>query len=259
MLREALDLGSARVVAFTGGGGKTATMFRLAHELAAERVLVTTTTRIWVPGPEEAELVLASDLEAALAAVAQPEWRYGIRALGTAVSPDGKLRGVPPEWIAILAEAADRVLVEADGAAGKPATAPRPYEPVIPPGTELLVPVAGVEAVGAPIDAAHVHRPAEMAELLHVAPGAALTAERLARVMLDRYGNVKGAPALARLVPLVNKVDTPEAEGRARAVARELLRLGASRVVLARLAAERPVVAVVERAVQPVGGAADGD
>ncbi|MBX5493508.1 MAG: putative selenium-dependent hydroxylase accessory protein YqeC, partial [Chloroflexi bacterium] len=45
-LRAALDLGAARVVAFTGGGGKTSALFRLAGELTPARVLVTTTTRI---------------------------------------------------------------------------------------------------------------------------------------------------------------------------------------------------------------------
>src|SRR5579884_3209168 len=171
-LSEALGVRDRRVVAFTGGGGKTTAMFRLARELAAERVLVTTTTKIWVPRPDEAALVLADDPDGACERL-RAGWARGVRALGTAVTPEGKLQGVPPEWVAGLRRAADRVLVEADGAAGKPLTAPRVHEPVIPPSAALVVPVAGVDAVGAALDDEHAHRVAEIAALTGCAPGGA--------------------------------------------------------------------------------------
>src|SRR4051794_28102819 len=127
-LSRALGLERSRVVALTGGGGKTSALYRLAHEQGARRVLVTTTTRIWAPRPEQAPLTLASHLAAARAALAPSTWGGGVRALGVEVTADGKLRGVPPDWVAALAELVDLVLVEADGAAGLPLTAPRGYE-----------------------------------------------------------------------------------------------------------------------------------
>src|SRR5512142_2474866 len=47
-IRQALNVQRGDVVAFTGAGGKTSTLFRLGRELAAEgwRVIATTTTRI---------------------------------------------------------------------------------------------------------------------------------------------------------------------------------------------------------------------
>src|SRR4051812_36583588 len=47
-IREALNVQRGDIVAFTGAGGKSTTMFRLGRELAAEgwRVIATTTTRI---------------------------------------------------------------------------------------------------------------------------------------------------------------------------------------------------------------------
>jgi len=121
-------------------------MFCLAREHAAGRVLVTTTTKIWMPRAGEATVVLADDLDAAIRAL-DDKWHYGIRAVGTAVTADGKLQGVPPAWVAALREHSDWVFVEADGAAGKPLTVPRDYEPVIPESTELLVPVCGLDAL----------------------------------------------------------------------------------------------------------------
>src|SRR5688572_13667091 len=91
-LRAALALGEARIVAFTGGGGKTSALFRLAQELADYRVLVTTTTRIWVPDPEQGLLVVEPDLDAAGRALPQP-WMSGVCILGTAITPEGKLQG----------------------------------------------------------------------------------------------------------------------------------------------------------------------
>ncbi len=244
-LGEALGLRDRRVVAFTGGGGKTSAMFRLARELAAEHVLVTTTTRIWAPRPDQAALVLAEDLATARQRLAAG-WGRGIRALGTAITPEGKLAGIPPAWVADLARLADRVLVEADGAAGQPLTAPRAHEPVIPPSAALVVPVAGLDALGAPLDAAHAHRAPEIAALTGLSLGAPLTAEAIARVLLDPRGNVRGAPAAAEIVPLVNKVDSADQERAARRLAAALLAHGARRVVLARLAGEPLIVAVVE-------------
>ena len=255
-LRAALDLGAARVVAFTGGGGKTSALFRLAGELTPARVLVTTTTRIWAPTSPDPPLVLASSCPEALAQLAPARWPDGVRVLGTAVSPEGKLLGIPPEWVAALRTVADYVLVEADGAAGKPLTAPRSYEPVIPPAAELVVPVVGADAIGAPLDAPHVHRVAELSALLGVPAGTFLSPRLVARVLLAPEGNTRGAPPYARIVPLVNKVDGPERLAPARAVAEALLTDGAERVVLAALAREPAVVECWsrEQALRPAAG-----
>jgi probable selenium-dependent hydroxylase accessory protein YqeC len=252
-LSRALGLARARVVALTGGGGKTSALYRLAREQAVRRVLVTTTTRIWAPRPEQAPLSLVPDLPAARAALEPAGWAGGIRALGVEVTADGKLRGVPPEWMAALAELADVVLVEADGAAGLPLTAPRAFEPVIPPCADLVVPVAGADAIGAPLDARHVHGAPEMAVLLEVPAGTTLTPALVARVLLDPRGNVKGAPPDARIVPLINKVDTPEREAAARALAAELFARGAEQVLLARLAHEQPLVATLQPTLERAG------
>jgi probable selenium-dependent hydroxylase accessory protein YqeC len=252
VLATALALGSARVVAFTGGGGKTSAMYRLARECSG-RVVVTTTTRIWLPRQDQAELRLANTLDDALGLVRDPTWAAGVRAIGTSTTSEGKLQGIPPEWVDALAGAIDVVLVEADGAAGKPLTAPRTYEPVIPSSAELVVPVAGADAIGAPLTTEHVHRAAEMADLLGVGPGTQLSPSLIARVLLDPGGNVKGAPARARIVPLINKVDDAASLAAGRALAQELLRAGAERVVLARLASDPPFVEALDPAIQRAG------
>lgn len=252
VLATALALGSACVVAFTGGGGKTSAMYRLARECGG-RVVVTTTTRIWLPGAGQAELRLATTLDEALSYVREPTWAARVRAIGTSTTAEGKLQGIPPDWVDALAGAADVLLVEADGAAGKPLTAPRAYEPVIPSSADLVVPVVGADAIGAPLTPEHVHRAGEMADLLGVEPGTRLSPSLIARVVLDPSGNVKGAPARARIVPLINKVDDAAGLAAGRELAQELVRAGAERVVLARLASDPPFVEALDPAIQRAG------
>jgi probable selenium-dependent hydroxylase accessory protein YqeC len=124
---------------------------------------------------------------------------------------------------------------------------------VIPASAEIVIPVAGADAIGAPLTPEHVHRAAEMADLLGVEPGTRLSPSLIARVLLDPGGNVRGAPSRARIVPLINKVDDPVSLAAGRALAQELLRAGAERVVLARLASDPPFVEALDPAIQRAG------
>lgn len=60
------------------------------------------------------------------------------------------MKGIHPSWIPALAQSWDFVLVEADGSRRLPVKAPAVYEPVIPPGTDLVVGVIGLDALAVP-------------------------------------------------------------------------------------------------------------
>lgn len=246
------------VVSLVGAGGKTSAMYRLARELAdaGYRGVVTTTTKVWVPTPEQVpELVVAerwpqavADLEAALA-------RKPLVALGASRGPEGKLYGIDPDWVGALRPGlgVDFVLVEADGAAGRPLKGPAGHEPVIPPSTTLLVPVVGASALGQPLGSETAHRPEIVARLTGLSLGEAITPQAVARLLLHPEGNTKGAPASARVVPLINQVDTPQARALAQDVAALVLQQGLGRVVLSRLAVEPPEFEVVAALVGNAG------
>ena len=59
-----------------------------------------------------------------------------------------KLTGVGAGEVAALGEEYDLVLVEADGAKGRPLKYPAAHEPVIPPCSGRTVVVAGLDALG---------------------------------------------------------------------------------------------------------------
>lgn len=179
------------VTALTGGGGKTAAMYRLARELRREgTVICTTTTRILPPD----HLPVAdggAELAAALA-------RLGCVCAG-APAEEGKL-GAPGLPVAALAALADYVLVEADGSAGRPMKAHAPHEPVIPAEANQTVLVIGASGFGQPIFQA-AHRPERYAALAGVSLDAEVTPE-IAAAVIDAEGFADRV--------LVNQVETAE-------------------------------------------------
>ena len=129
-----------------------------------------------------------------------------------ATTDEGKALGVSPDLVArlIALDEVDAVLVEADGSRMRPFKAPAEHEPVIPAATTLLVPVVGVDAVGAPLDDQHVHRAERAAALLSVPPGTILTPMHIAAVITHAGGGLQFKPPGARSVVLVNKVESAE-------------------------------------------------
>lgn len=228
-LTSAFRLGPKEVIALVGAGGKTTLMFRLADELAAagRRVVTTMTTKLFAAQMTRAPLALTGQDEAALLAQlpeALSRCGHVLVADGTVVEQD-KVQGVSPEFVDRLAghEAVDAVIVEADGSRRRPFKAPAAHEPAIPAAATLVVPVVGLDGVGRPLTAEHVHRPELVAELAGVPPGAAVTPELIATILAHPLGGAKAAPAGARLVPFLNKAEDEASLAAARRIARLLL------------------------------------
>jgi molybdenum cofactor cytidylyltransferase len=228
-LYQSFQVRSKDIIAFVGGGGKTTALFRLADEIAAfgQRVVTTTTTRLAVaqlkarsPAPlrYEGSRDFIDRVHAALAA------RLPVMIVGENVEED-KVAGVPPAFVDQLAamDAVDVVLYEADGARRLPFKAPAAHEPVLAGSTTLLVAVVGITAIGAPLDAAHVHRAEIVARLAGAKIGDLVTPMIAARVIANREGGLKGKPHTARVIALVNQVEADGELETARDLARLLL------------------------------------
>jgi len=240
------------IVAVVGGGGKTSLLFALAAALPG-RTILTTTTRIFAAQMRHAPAVVYADdltrLDEVLA-------EHG-RCLVVGQVAGDKALGVDRELPARLLAHADHVLVEADGSRMRPIKAPAEHEPVIPEGTTLLIPVAGIDALAGPLDAV-AHRPEKIREITNyelritneekLLADEQLTPEGLAWVLTHPRGGLKDVPEVARVIPFINKVET-EAEMAAarRAAAAMLRRPRVSRVVLGALRAAEPVREVGRR------------
>lgn len=201
------------VVAFVGAGGKTAHLLQFARELAAagRPVLVTTTTHLADPREEEstfARILFRPDFEhpPTAGSAPPPEPLGGVTLLVSRPADEpGKLKGIHASRIARLRTAWDLVLVEADGSKRLPVKAPAPWEPVVPQGTDLVVGVIGLDALGEPMDARTVHRPELFASVTGCAPGDAIGWDHLVALARHPDGLFKGT-GCPRVV-LLNKVD----------------------------------------------------
>lgn len=208
-LSKALRVARGDVVSFVGGGGKTSSMFRLASELSAAglRVLTTTTTHISETQARMAPTLIGIE-ELDLLQSRLDQFRHCL----LVGQPDGKGRvlGPPPEWIGSLHDRAeiDVVLVEADGSRSRPFKAPGGHEPVVPDATTILVPIAGLNALGTTLDEDHVHRSEIISSIAGQPIGSPITAATIAAVLPHPAGGAKQLPSGARLVPLLNKADS---------------------------------------------------
>jgi molybdenum cofactor cytidylyltransferase len=220
--QEALGLeGSSGLVSIVGGGGKSSLMFALAGALPG-RVVMTTTTRIFASQMELADEVLT---------LADQDWEARLDATSSNVLVVGRVDGdravgvspeLPAKWLALAS--VDWVVVEADGSRMLPVKAPADHEPVVPPETDLLVAVAGIDALERPI-AQVAHRPARVAAIAGLTPEDPLTPEALARVLAAPEGGLKNIPAGSRAALLLNKVETSAQREAARRVAQSALEL----------------------------------
>ncbi len=253
-LRLTLDPARPDVVATVGGGGKSTTAFRLAAEVAAtgRRAVVAPSTRIaafqtaWAPAFLEIDGTELpwQELELLLAA-------HGYCLLGGPIAGDRRLGLEAAQIDELAARAAGlgiaAITVEADGSKMRPVKAPAAHEPVLPASTTLLAPVIGLDAAGLSIEARTVHRPELVRAVLGLDADTAinLTPAMLARLLRDPAGGAKGLLPSMRLMPLLNKADTPLRLAYGRLTAALLAKAG--RASLLTTVGAGNVVPVVER------------
>ena len=252
-LSLALNPGAPDVVAVVGGGGKSNAVFRLAkdaHAASGCRAIITHTARIaafqhaWAPAVVETD----GDAELPWAAIAAALDAYGCLLLTGPMAGDRR-QGIAPAQVDALARRAAElgvglITVEADGSKMRPVKAPDSHEPVVPDSTTHLLPTMGLDAIGAPIDGRGVHRPELVRAVLGLDPATPvrLTPAHVAQLLTDPTSGAKARPSAARLVPLLNKADTPLRLAYGRLTAHLLAALGTPALVAALLNEAPPVI-----------------
>lgn len=214
-LRHSLSLNNGGVISIVGAGGKTALMFRLARELAAkgDRVLTTTTTRIRMPMQRQSSIVLPCESVDSFLKQARFLVRRccHITAGRRILHFQHKLKGFKPQAIDRIWQSGvfRWIIVEADGAAGRPLKAPAAHEPVIPDCTHWMIATVGLSVVGKPLSPEWVFRPQIVSALTGLKSDAAIDVAAIAKLCLDENGMMKNAPGLAKRFIFLNQADFP--------------------------------------------------
>ena len=254
-LREGLMLEKGGVVSLVGAGGKTSLMFKLARELsmADESVLTTTTTKIFEPSRNQSSCVILSGSFKSILDQAEKLLRQHLHLTAAAgrLSNRGKLVGFEPEIIEELWNSGlfQWIIVEADGAAGRPIKVPAAHEPVIPSCTQRLVGIAGLNGVGQPLTDRLVFRHERFAELTGLGPGADISEAAIADVFAHEQGIFKSATADVVRIAFLNQADVEKNLSAGQRIARILSKkknTGLKRVVIGQVMLEPPVLEVYD-------------
>ncbi len=219
-LHEKLNLHLTDTVAIIGAGGKTTALWRLAEERrdAGKAVLVTTSTHIMIPAEDARDAFVSPDTAEALLAACAP----GKSVCAGFPCEDGKCTGLSPALFAAAQAAGLHPLYEADGAGRLPAKLHRAGEPVIHPGTDKVLLVAGLRALGRPVGEV-CHRFARSPRMADD-PARLFDTDDLLETIHDGIRASGVSPDRLRI--LINQADTPSLLERAMPIQGALHRAG---------------------------------
>lgn len=248
-LSQALRLERHRVTAFTGAGGKTSAMFLSARERSP--AIATTSTHIgdWQAGLAGCHYIWRADEP--MPGVEQHLGGGVTLVTGEHHPAQGRFGGLNTAQLEKLRQLAGYhdipVFIEADGARRMALKAPAEHEPAVPGFVDLVVVLAGLSALGSPLDERAVFRPEIFAELSGLKMGESISPSAVVNMLAHRQGGQKNIPQPARRAVILNQADTPALQSIAGQMAENLLQDFDAVLVAGLKNAATPVLAVYEK------------
>lgn len=249
-LLDALGVQPGQCVAIVGAGGKTTLCWHLVQALAAqgEKVVFTTTTKIWQPAMGAFDLMRLLPLPSG-EGWGEGHWHTACIASAIEGAPNNtpvpnagmptvqtKLTGFSPDDVCTLHATFPMphatFIVEADGARGLRLKAPADNEPAIPPCADVVCVVANLDAIGRPLDDRTVHRADRVSRITRAMPGSMITASMIVDVLCHAEGGLKGMPANAQRVAVLTQHHAGAQHPDAARMMSELRERGYSRAVV---------------------------
>lgn len=206
------------MVSFVGAGGKTSMMFKLEEELRdSNKVLVTTTTKIYTPLKEQYDFICTD--ESILSTYISMKEK-GVYILGLGVNEENKILGLSEKHLAALAPHFDYMLIEADGAKAKALKGWNEFEPVICSKTTKTVGIIDIQSWGISICEDKVHRSDIFCEITGAQQGETVEIQHLCKVILHPEGLFKRAQG--EKILFINKAEEPKEVILAKLLARQV-------------------------------------
>lgn len=204
-LKDLVGLRKGDVVSIVGAGGKSTLMYSLAEELRGEsRVLVTTTTKIFMPERGQYDFIITSQDSCG---------RFykgnGIYVYGKAVNNENKIVGLDENILEGKIPFFDYILIEADGSKRKPIKGWNDTEPVVIIKTQKTIGVISIEVIGKEINEDNVHRVEKFMDITNSKKNELITIEHLASLIFHRRGLFKDSKG--EKILFINKVEGQKA------------------------------------------------
>jgi len=212
-----------RCMAVIGSGGKTSLIWRLAASSSPSRkILVTPTTKMFVPAPEAK---LYDEYSGSGVLPSCPA--SGVTLAGIFNEDEGKLEALPQGKLKEIIPHYDLVLMEADGSRGLPFKAWAEDEPVVPPFTDLTIGMLPMRHLGEPVSENLIHRLPLFLALTGAAPGEALKMEHMLHLITGGTAGESFIPGLfakaqGKKILFINQTEESSALRQARELAENL-------------------------------------
>ncbi len=212
-------------ISIVGAGGKTTLMFILAEELKRRgRVLITTTTKIYLPKrsqynclilkdsfgdhiDEENKYILNGNIVYVycgnISKTKEPDGE--IHVYGSSVNGENKVIGIDEKSISNILNNYDYILIESDGAKEKTLKAWKEDEPVVSNFTSTTIGVLSGEALNLKIHDGNIHRIDEFLKLINRSVGDSINEEDLLALIFKKEGLFKNSKG--RRILFINKVE----------------------------------------------------
>ena len=166
------------IIAVVGSGGKTTLIKKLAARYRSEgkAALVTTTTHMFI----EEDTLLTDDADTIIGVLRETGY------VMAGISDGEKIKPLSKETFDAVCACADVVLVEADGSRRLPLKYPHATEPVVPEGTDEIIIVCGLNAIGQKAKDV-CHRLEQVEECLGIDDNTVITPTHIQKLVTEGY------------------------------------------------------------------------
>ena len=249
LLIEALkiDINKKNVISFVGGGGKTSLIYELGNELSklGKKVIITTTTHMCMPSnnvvltgkrDDIIKLLYSENMITVGKLCDEKNVKFERNQLKNESTFGNieeesikKISGLPKIMATSLIQLADFVLVEADGAKRLPLKIPASHEPVILEGSNIVVGVCGIDAIGKSIKVT-CHRPNLVSKFLNVNEEHIINESDISKILLSDKGQRKNVSCDYKVI--INKVDNKERFEICKNISDKFSELGSNELIL---------------------------
>lgn len=197
-LFDLIDLKNGDIVSVVGSGGKTTFMYKLSKELSNKKVVITTSTKMFIPKEDEKFNIIFLNESKKI------NLEKGINFLIGEIVSENKCH-TDVELIDENIHEFDYLLIESDGSKRKPLKGWNETEPVISKRTNKTVGIIPIDIIGKIAKEDIIHRIEKFSKISLISEGEEITPEAIANVISNKNGLFKNS--VGEKILFLNKIE----------------------------------------------------
>lgn len=197
-LFDLIDLKNGDIVSVVGSGGKTTFMYKLSKELSNKKVIITTSTKMFIPKEDEKFNIIFLNESKNI------NLEKGINFLIGEIVSENKFH-TNVELIDENVYGFDYLLIESDGSKRKPLKGWNETEPVISKRTNKTVGIIPIDIIGKIAKEDIIHRIEKFSKISLISEGEEIIPEAIANVISSKNGLFKNS--VGEKILFLNKIE----------------------------------------------------